>query len=229
MKIRTRTLQIYVLPLALTLVCAATPTSADAATNGFITPSFRGSANSEAGYWEIFNTPVGAPGNLADRARATTGAVLTQLEPQAFLTGSGNIYNLNGVSQFTVADTTPFSLGTVVLQARSLGAEIDYASVSLSYDDASGTHALAPLFRRELDRGSQPGLGTTVSSLWQWNLTGLDANSYTIAFNAAGPSLSFDSLTLDTWNQFTPVPEPSTWALLVCGTVALGCWRRFRA
>src|SRR5687767_13849026 len=184
LNIKTR---IFSAVATLGLVAGWTPVKAG--TNGFIAPSFRGSANSEAGYWELFSTPVGVPGNLADRAGATTGAVLTQSDPQAFLTGSGNIYNLNGLSQFTLADTTPFNLGTVVLQARTLGAELDYGSVGLTYSDGSGTHALAPLFRQELDRGTQPGLGTTVSSLWQWNLTGLDVSSYTIAFNAAGPSL----------------------------------------
>lgn len=203
--------------------------SAGAATNGFITPSFRGAPGSEAGYWEIFSTPVGAPGNLADRAGATTGAVLTQNEPQAFMTGSGNIYNLNGVSQFTLTDTTPFTLGTVVLQMRTLGAELDYGAIGLTYTDGAGTHTLAPVFQLELDRGSQPGLGTTVSSLYQWDLSGRAINAYTIGFNAAAVSMSFDSMTLDTSNQFVPVPEPSTWALLVCGAVALGCWRRFRA
>ena len=216
----------YLFALALAFTAGWMP--AQGGTNGFVTPIFRGDPDSEAGYWEIFSTAVGAPGNLADRAGATTGAVLTQLEPQAFLTGSGNIYNLNGISQFTLADTTPFSLGTVVLQARSLGAELDYNSVSLTYSDASGLHTLTPLFRHELDRGSQPGLGTTVSSLWQWNLSGLDVSSYTIGFNAAAASLSFDSLTLDTWSQFTPVPEPSTWALLICAVATLACCRRFR-
>jgi len=186
---------------------------ANAATNGFIVPPFRGSANSEAGYWERFTVAAGAPGNLADGAGATTGAVLTQHSPNGFLTGSGNIYNFTDASAFTLADTTPFTLGTVVLQTRTVGSELDYNSLQLGFTDADGTHQLAPLARVERDR--TPGNGDNVSSLWQWDLSGLNVNSYTIAFAAAESSLSFDSLTLDTWNQFSAisVPEPSVLVL----------------
>src|SRR5262245_45573449 len=99
-----------------------------AGTNGFLPPAFRGLSGSEAGYWEVFSVPIGSPGNSPDRAGAATGALLTQSDTNAFLTGSGNIYNLNGVSAFTLTDSTPFALGTVVLQSRTLGSELDYAS-----------------------------------------------------------------------------------------------------
>jgi len=199
-----------------------------AGTNGFVVPAFRGSPNSESGYWETFTTPVGAPGNPA-RAGATTDAVLEQSNASAFLTGSGNIYNLDGTSAFTLTDSTPFTLGSVVLQTRTLGTELDYANVSLSYTDGTGLHTLSPLARIELDRGTQPGLGETVSSLWQWDLTGLNVNSYSLNFAASGPSTSFDSMTLDTWNQFAPVPEPSTWAIGALGAAVLWFHSRRRA
>jgi hypothetical protein len=179
-----------------------------AGTNGFFVPFFRGSTNSEAGYWETFTVPVGASGNLADRPGATTGAVLSQTDTNAFLTGSGNIYNLSGTSVFTLSDSTSFTVSTVVLQARTLGGELDYQSLLLSYTNGSGQQSLTPLRQVELNRGDQPGLGPTVSSLWQWDLTGLNVNTYTISFKAAGASLSFDSMTLDTWNQFAPLFTP---------------------
>jgi hypothetical protein len=189
----------------ITVATVVAPTELLAGTNGFLVPSFRGLTNSEAGYWETFTVPVGAPGNLPDKPGATTGAVLTQSDTNAFLTGSGNIYNLASFSSFTVGDSTPFTLGTVVLQARTLGAELNYGSVLLNYTNESGAHALAPLSRVELDRAAIPGLGNGVSSLWQWNLSGLNVSNYFLSFNAAGPSLSFDSMTLDTWNQFVPL------------------------
>lgn len=171
-------------------------------TNGFVVPFFRGTANSQAGYWETFTVPVGAPGNQADRPGATTSAVFTQSDSNAFLTGSGNIYNLNGVSVFALTDSTPFTLGTVVLQSRTLGAELDHGSVVLTFTNGSGQQSLASLSQVELNRGSQPGLGATVSSLWQWDVSGLNVNSYSISFRAAAASLSFDSLTLDTASEF---------------------------
>lgn len=178
----------------------ASPANLFAATNGFVVPTFRGSANSESGYWEILTDPYGAPGNLPDQPGATTDAVLTQSNTNAFLTGSGNIYNLSA-SAFTLADATPFTLGTVVLQTRTVGSELDYNFVFLVYSNDSGAQTLAPLFRYELNRAA--GQGYTVSSLWQWDLTGLGVSNYSIAFNAAGPSLSFDSMTLDTASQFS--------------------------
>src|SRR5262245_12787763 len=109
-----------------------------AGTNGFIVPFFRGSSNSTAGYWETFTVPLGTPGNLPDKAGATTHAVLSQTETNAFLTGSGNIYNLTGLSSFNVADSTTTPVGTVVLQARGLGAELDYNSVLLTHTNETG-------------------------------------------------------------------------------------------
>lgn len=191
------------------LALGACALTAQAGTNGFIVPAFRGTASAQAGYWEIFTVAVGAPGNLPDKPGATTGAVLTQTDTNAFLTGSGNIYNLDGTSRFTLTNATPFTLGTVVLQTRTLGTELDYLSPVLNYSDGFGPLSVRPLCRFEVNRGNQPGLGATVSSLWQWDLRGLGISNYTVTFRAAAPSTSFDSMTLDAAEQFTPLqPQP---------------------
>ena len=212
-----------IIPLAMATALAVSPSAARAGTNSFIVPEFRGAANSESGYWESFTVPFGAPGNIANMAGATTGAVLTQDgSPAAFVTGSGNIYDFStSIQTFTLTDSTPFTLGTVVLQLRSLGSEFDYGFFTLNYSDGLGTHSLAPLDRIELDRGTT--LGASVSSLYQWDLTGLNVNDYSLTFSGAAPSVSFDAMTLDTWNQFTLVPEPSTYALLGLGVVLFRC------
>lgn len=214
--------------LFLSATALISATTLHAGTNNFVVPEFRGTANSEAGYWESFTVAYGAPGNLADKAGSTTGAILTQNgSPGSFITGTGNIYDFSeGIQAFQLTDATSFTLGTVVLQTRTLGSELDYSSVSLFYTDGSGTHSLAPTSYLELDRGTT--LGASVSSLFQWNLTGLAVNEYSISFNGAGPSVSFDAMTLDTWNQHTlVVPEPSTYALLGLGSLMLG-WRTLR-
>ena len=188
-----------------TVAMTVAPTQLLAATNGFIVPAFRGTANSQFGYWEAFTTPAGAPGNLPDQPGATTSAVLTQTDANGLLTGSSNIYNTSG-SSFELTNATPFTLGTVVLQTRTVGSELAYSSVSLTYWDTNSVpHLLAPLFRYELNRAVVPGQGNAVSSLWQWNLTGLTASNYSITFNASEPHLSFDSMTLDTVDQFGAV------------------------
>jgi hypothetical protein len=216
------------LPIVTTAVMLSLGGAARAATNNFVVPDFRGSPDSEAGYWERFTVAFGAPGNLADQAGSTTGAILTQTgSPDSFITGTGNIYDFSTALQaFTITDSTPFSLGTVVLQTRTLGSELDYNAVLLTYTDGTGSHTVAPFAHIELDRGTT--LGASVSLLFQWNLTGLGVSDYSISFAGAGPSVSFDAMTLDTWNQFAVVvPEPSTYALLGLGGLML-CWRMMR-
>jgi PEP-CTERM motif len=219
MKNKTQKTWLWLGIIAVALTAA--PKAAHAGTNGFVVPFFRGSANSESGYWEVFGHAVGV-NNLADRPGSTTGAGLLQNNPDAFLTGSGNIYNFATTNSFVLTDTTPFTLGTIVLQTRTLGNELDYSSMILSYSDGSGSHTVAPLFRDELDRDPNAPGGTAVSSLWQWNLTGLDITDYAISFNAGDTSVSFDSMTLDNWNQFAPVPEPSALALAGGGLAMFG-------
>jgi hypothetical protein len=194
-------------------------TAAQATTNGFFVPAWRGSASSETGYWENFSVANGAPGNLADRPGATTGAVLTQNTPGAFLTGTLNIYNMAGPSSFTLADSTPFALGNVLLQTYVQGAELNYGGMTLNYTDGSGSHSVAPLLSGELFRTSG-GLGA-VAYFWQWDLTGLAVTDYTLTFAASGVHSSFDAMTLDTAVQFSAVPEPTTAAFSVLAGVAL--------
>ena len=195
------------------LIAVSLHVPARAATNGFFTPFFRGSANSEAGYWEFFSVREGPPGNLPDRPGSTTGAVLTQTASGTVPTGSFNIYAPTNITVFNVVDTTPFTIGTLVLQIHTAagGNELDYNSMLFSYTDGSGTHSVLPVAEAELDRSNG------VAHFWQWNLTGLGITSYRLDFQTALPSTSFDSMSLDTWEQFAPVPEPSTIGLAAIG------------
>lgn len=194
--------------------------SVSASTNNFVVPTFRGQPNSELGFWERFTVAYGAPGNAPDQSGSNSGAVVTQvLSPSAFATGSGNLYDPAAPMAFTLQDSTPFVLGTVVLQIRTLGSELAYDDVRLSYLDGGTLQSVEPLSRHELDRGTV--LGASVSSLWQWDLQGRGVTEFTLSFGTPDSSLSLDAITVDTWTGFETVPEPSPFGLLVTGGLAL--------
>jgi hypothetical protein len=200
---------------SITLLCVPL----HAATNGFVVPQFRGLPGSTVGGWEIHTVATNHPtGNLPDLPGNLAGARLIQLDPGAFVTGSGNIYNIGGVSSFIVRHEASEPVGWVTFQARTLGAELDYSSVQLTYESGGASFSLPPVGRIELDRGTQ--LGVNVSSRWDWDLNALNISTYNIEFQAAGSSLSFDSATLDT-AAVGVVPEPSSVALIVVGALGL--------
>lgn len=204
---------------SLLLASLTAASSALAATNGFVVPYFRGQPTTTSGGWEVFTSASGlSPANQPDLPGNLAGASIVQLDPGAFVTGSGNIYNVGGISSFVLTHNPAEPVGWVTLQVRSLGAELDYSSVRVTYDLGGITQSIAPLGRIELDRGLQ--LGVNVSSQWNWDLNTLGVSSYRIEFAAAGPSLSMDAIVLDTAGVGI-VPEPSTWALLAFGASAL--------
>lgn len=103
--------------------------SLHAGTNGFVVPHFRGLPGSTAGGWEVHSVSTNHPvGNLPDLPGNLAGARLVQLDPGAFVAGSGNIYNIGGVSSFIVRHEAPEPVGWVTFQA---------AGSSLSFDSAT--------------------------------------------------------------------------------------------
>lgn len=207
------------------LAAAALTLTTQASMTGFQTPATRGTPGSSYDGWEVFKTAVGSPGNLGDAAGSSGRGHLTQNDANAFLTGSGNIYNQTGKSDFTLTFINPAAVDHVLFQVRTAGTELDYSSVQLSY--AGGTLSGT---RTETDRTpfggppGTPGSGFAVSSAYEFSLAGLGVNSFQIGFKAADASLSLDSVALDV----SSVPEPGTWALLAGGVavLAVGCWRR---
>lgn len=191
--------------------------AAQAGTNGFYVPTFRGEAGSQSSLWETFTVPVGAPGNTPNLGNNLT-SVLTQSVAGALITGTGNIYNMPSASAFTVSYSGATQAGLVVFQTRTFGTELDYSGLRLNYAGGSLSATRTETDRVAVGEPGQPGSGFFVSSAWQWDLAPLNISSYTISFNAAEPSLSFDSASLDT----QAVPEPGTLALLAAGVAAVG-------
>ena len=201
----------------------------------FVAPDFRGAGGGAyalyAG-WESFTVPITSVAtpqkNSPDLVGSTSLASLAQYNELASLTGTGNLYNQNGVSSFEVGYAGLGFRGAdkVVLQVRTLGSELNYDSFRLEYGATSLTGT-----RTELERTSfgpppgTPGSGFSVTSSIAWELPENPTGPLTIKFQSADVSVSFDSANLDV----RLVPEPSTWALLGLGGVVLALAQRRRA
>jgi len=201
---------------------AVLPALADTST--FVVPEYRGLPGTTSGGWDKLTVAVGLPGNTPDLPGSITGATLAQTLPGAIATGGGNIYQGAGAASYVVSYNPGEAAGLVTFQMRTLGTELDYNSVRLSYDVGAGIQYVAPPGRIELERAPSPGFpGFNVTSRWDWNLSGTGATSYRIEMTATGPHQSLDSAMLDN-AKVGVVPEPSTWALLGAGA-ALTLWR----
>lgn len=206
MSIRTKTLFLSVITGA--VVGGSSPVCLGA--DAFVEPPFRSLEGSRTAGWESFTVAVGEPGNAPDQAGSTAEVRLLQSDQGAIVTGSGNLYNPGGLSQFTLVEnpTAGVPTGTVVLQIRTLGSEVDPASARLTCTNDTGVRVLAPLATVELDRVAIPGLGSSVTTLWQWNVTGLATAGYEVNFTAAETSLSLDAVRFDTAAEFAPLFTP---------------------
>jgi len=194
-------------------LCAAVFARADITT--FSTPSFRGNPGTASAYCDIFTSPYGganSPNGVAPGGIAIANAAITQTsDASAFLTGSGNIYDFANPTGFVLDYSGGFEVGQVVFQSRTLGSEIDYDSLFLICNSASGIVSL-PATRNPL---ADPNGG--VSSEWTWDLSSLGVSGFSIVFNASASSMSLDSVMLDA----AAVPEPASAALLILFGVGL--------
>jgi PEP-CTERM motif len=213
--------------LALTLFAPGV-IHAQATLGDFYTPSYRGQAGSESGFWsDSFTNGYGGPNNassLAPGGLALANASVTQTTPGAFIIGgsSGDIYSFSSINTFVLDYSVlnpasfPNGIGDIVLQVETAGNELDYSSVLLSYTTTSGTQTVGTA-RNELYNSGPGGMGSDVLSEWEWTLPlGSDVTSFSIAFNGSDTSVALKKTMLD----ISAVPEPSTLALV--GIVGLG-------
>lgn len=180
-------------------------------------PNGSGDSASGAGFTPPANASPGDPFAFWHAANPTVQQVL---DASAFIIApsiAGNIYSPSGQTGYEVADATPFTLGTVVLQWQTDGQLVDFSTLRLV---AAGGINLAPTnFITEYESSGSAFGGVTNRTAAQWNLTGLGVTSYTIEFQSEGTSTSLQELLLDTAPTYAEaVASARTW------TAASGAW-----
>jgi len=191
--------------------------SANSVFGAFITPTFRGDANTTYQEWNIFSSATGA--NAPDVASSNLNgtASATETTGTAFVTSGGNIYSFAAATAFNVV-IPDFDLGSgyitnAVVQIRTQGTELDTASILFNGVAASS----ATLLYTE----ALGGFGGALED-WEFVFTNVAGNiaSDLITFQASGSSMSLDKISVDT--QAVAVPEAGT--LLLSGMSVLGIW-----
>jgi len=212
------------------------------ASGAFISDPFSGHAGDEAGAaWDDF-TPTGMAVDAGDAFGPDLGTTptgnegdfsLVLVSGMAATTSTANIYSGAGAMEFSVASgytgnfsTTTNPIQTVVFQVRTQGTELDYSSISLTYN---GSISLAPSFSSELSRTTivSPGGATSVVDYAvQFDLSGVSLSSldFAVGFATAGPHSSLDAVQLDFSSAAltaSVVPEPAAWMLVGLGGAGL--------
>lgn len=193
----------------------------------FITPTFRGEANTTYQAWNEFVTPEGpnAPDVALSNPNGTPDAV--DLSGASFVTSGGNIYVQGGLLQLK-ATIPDYALGNaaktnVVVQVRTLGSIIDTDTVL--WNGVAFDHATLLV-----DTPLVGGFGGVIQE-WAFEWDNLPGNFSlnTLLITGADLSVSLDRLSVDT--QAVPVPEVSSLGLLAACSVLLGVGcsaRRYR-
>jgi len=211
--------------------------------DAFLEPLFFDQPNTEFSEWNTFYAPNGgvnypdifAPNGIYQSASAAgfsnpgdwspanplafwhlANPTITQNNGGHFIIGPGtlgNIYSPGTVGSYTLTDSTPYTLGTVLFQFQTEGTLVDFDSIRLEYSDGNGIQSLAPdQSIREYRATSSAFGGFTNRTALQWDLTGLGVTSYQIVYESAGSSMSFQRALLDTAAVTeSVVPEARTW------------------
>ncbi|HMO26478.1 MAG TPA: hypothetical protein PKB10_09420 [Tepidisphaeraceae bacterium] len=207
-------------------------TSAQAA---FVAPAswVRGAGGATYQHWDVFDAYPVDPTPDVGNINPNGTAVLTETTGAAFVTSGGNIYSFSTATQFSVSIPeldvpAPAHDLTAVVQFKTLGTEIDPASVLLN--------GIAPVDTAELSRVGLGGFGgSAVQSWYLFNVPyaafgsgTAGATSVTLTFAAAGSSMSLDQVSIDTairpfgyYPEPNPVPEPAMLSLAALVAPAL--------
>jgi hypothetical protein len=126
-----------------------------------------------------------------------------------FVTGSGNIYSFDTPTEFNVIAASYNRIGystRVWLQFKTLGSELQYDGITLSYKDDVGQKILTledAVQVEEIYRGPDGFGGFDVETLVVFEFP-YNPRTCSVNFAASGPSMSFAAFRIDT--QAFPTP-----------------------
>ncbi len=192
---------------ALTVVglCGA-QAQTEAPVSNYYAPAWRGQAGTMSAFWnDSFTNAYGGSNQAAAVApggSAMAQAFVKQTTAGAFLIGSGDIYSYASVNTFVLgcaAAAYPNGVGRVVFQAETLGSELDYGSVALTFETCQGMQMVTAA-RRELYRATSSttfGDSSDVVSEWEWPALPVGVTNFTVVFNGAGRSVGLERVMLD--------------------------------
>ena len=217
---------------AVVLMCG----SAIAQPINFTAPGFRGvNPNAEYAGFESFSVPFGGPNFPDDPNQNGIPATLTQntaidfsMPPGISISGVGNLYSGFQNMNMSLADTAAGDVQTVILQIRTLGTELFYPGIGLSYAGPGGMQTVMPDVSRQLSAVPGPFIfgNPTVNVEWKfkWDLSGNAdfINQYSINMTHFAPHLSIDRIELDT----LATPTPGSAAVIAVAGIAAGARRR---
>lgn len=179
-----------------------------------VEPPYRGDTGTFHSAWADFTGTT----EVAPDFAGSLGTI-SELTGTSSVTGSQNIYNAAMASQFNLEFTVPAATDFLLLQVVTQGTELDYGSVALSYDaPVSGPTTLPYDLTESLGSEALGGFGgSKVGTAFEWDVSELDLDEFSLGFNAAGAHLSLDEVVLDygTSQTLSPIPEPASFAWLV--------------
>ena len=144
--------------------------------------------------WINFENPVGwNEPDLEGSSEVTFefGALLRQRTPGAIMTSAKNIYNPGGVSVFEIVDTISGGIVNLVLQVRTSGTPINPGSVILKVGEQDLRGVYSEVARKKTNYGYE------IITKYDFNLSKIRPNEYSIEFAAAGPHMSLISARVD--------------------------------
>jgi hypothetical protein len=171
-----------------------------------------GESNSTFAHYDNFNLCAGTyPGPFTDADLGTfhppriPDVRLTENTGLGFVTGSGNIYSFDTATDFT-AIVPSYNRGNgwntlIWLQFRTLGSELDFDGLTLSYKDGNNVIQVldvqdAILFEEILREPDGFG-GFTVETVVAFDIS-YNPRITTVNFAASAPSMSLDQFRVDT-------------------------------